>query len=1098
MKFCWVGDLDGDGEFDFVVDRQSGEGFRQFLEAYKRDGTLLWRIDLGPNSFYKYNIEPGSSTISLGHGDNVTVYDMDGDGKSEVLLRTANGVVFGNGNVVSGGASDNVQFLSVIDGLTGAELARATVPNPRLADGPMNGHMGILYLDGKRPSVLWAAKNRDSSNAFHGIITAWDWRGGSLTQRWSWVDSGAIHAPEGHQIRIADVDNDGKDEFVEIGFVIDDNGTQLFNVPEMVHGDRFHVTDIDPDRPGLENFIIQQNNGTGLATAIFDVGTGGMIRKWYAGGVVDVGRGVAGDFDPAVKGCEFFSTQPGIFDCKGNKLPYTSQPFPPETIWWDSDLVREFVSTIGSSGTSPGIDKFNTATGTSSRVISLYSDTAAPGSPYNNYIAYGGRPQFWGDILGDWREELLCAATDNSELRIYSVRSPDSAKSSNGTGFRIPTLMHNPQYRLQATTKGYVQSSYTDFYLGTGMTPPPPAPMVDAKLVWRGGTGATTWDSGTTASWLDNGANSTFAAGDSVRFDIGGDATTTVALNGTLQPAAVTVYSPKNYTFDGSTGSLAGPMTLMKSGSASLTLSGNHSFSGNTTVWDGALVMNGSLTQSPLTVWGGTWGGAPTGGLKGGRVAGTGTFSQPAILAYRGGVTPGSGMGNAGTLSFAGGLTARDGSYFAMDLSNDPSGSISPSDKVAITGNLSLSGKVGLVVKPLSGQSGTRHLHAHHLHRHPHRKCLELRRLRPRRHALHTRRRRGRGHTNRSGHPRPGRHRLARLGRHLGSRVQPELVESRLAGRLRLRRHRHLRRHRFRQPHRHPGRSHARRRHHGELLHQLHLQRCRFHQRHRRPDQVRFRDSNSHHRQRLHRAHHHHRRRARHRHAWRRRHARLHRRGHRRRLEPRHQRRHPAPHRHPDEHEPEPHPRLLRRHPRRRHRHQLHADQRRRRRNRILGENRPRHPDPRQREHLQRRHRHQRRHHLSGRIHRQCLRPRHRCRHPQQRHPHHGQRPGQRDRRLESRRARRRDRPPQCRRPLLAHRFPNRQRDLQLLLALRPLRHEGQLVRLHRPDQPRHRRRRLGNARDEQFRLRHRRPQHRRGKLRLFQRREHQPHPQYR
>ncbi|NQX01297.1 autotransporter-associated beta strand repeat-containing protein, partial [bacterium] len=703
VKFCWVGDLDGDGEFDFVVDRQSGEGFRQFLEAYKRDGTLLWRIDLGPNSFYKYNIEPGSSSISIGHGDNVTVYDMDGDGKAEVLLRTANGVVFGNGAVVSGGSSNNVQFLSVIDGLTGAELARATAPNPRLADGPMNGHMGILYLDGKRPSVVWAAKNRAADESFHGVITTWDWRNNSLTQRWSWVDDGSIHSPEGHQIRIADVDNDGKDEFVEIGFVIDDNGTQLFNVPEMVHGDRFHVTDIDPDRPGLENFIIQQNNGTGLATAIFDVGTGSMIRKWYAGSVVDVGRGVAGDFDPAVKGCEFFSTQGGIYDCKGNLLPYANKPFPPEAIWWDSDLVREFVSTIGSSATSPGIDKFNTANGSSSRVTSLYSDAAAPNSPYNNYIAYGGRPQFWGDILGDWREELLCVASDHSELRIYSARSPDSAKSSNGGAFRIPTLMHNPQYRAQTTTKGYVQSSYTDFYLGTGMTPPPPPPMVDAKLVWRGGAGTTTWDAGAAASWQNNGVNSTFANGDGVRFDIGADATTAVALNGTLQPAAVTVYTPKNFVFDGSAGSLAGAMTLMKAGSSSLTLSGNHSFSGKTTVWDGAFVMNGSLSLSPLTVWGGTWGGTLTAGLAGGRVAGTGTFSKPVTLAYRGGVTPGAGMGNAGTLSFAGGLTAQDGCYFAMDLSNDPSGFITPSDKVVITGNLSLGGKIGLVVKPLGG-----------------------------------------------------------------------------------------------------------------------------------------------------------------------------------------------------------------------------------------------------------------------------------------------------------------------------------------------------------------------------------------------------------
>ncbi|MCW1924980.1 autotransporter-associated beta strand repeat-containing protein [Luteolibacter arcticus] len=702
VKFCWVGDLDGDGEFDFVVDRQSGEGFRQFLDAYKRDGTLLWRIDLGPNSFYKYNIEPGSSSISIGHGDNVTVYDMDGDGKSEVLLRTANGVVFGDGAVASGGASNNVQFLSVINGMTGAELARATVPNPRLADGPMNGHMGILYLDGQRPSVVWASKNRASDESFHGVITAWNWRGGSINQLWSWVDGGSLHAPEGHQIRIADVDNDGKDEFVDIGYVLDDNGTQLFNIPEIVHGDRFHLTDIDPDRPGLENYIIQQNNGSGLATALYNAGTGAMIKKWYAGGVVDVGRGVAGDFDPAVKGCEMFSTMAGIYDCKGNQLNYANRPFPPEAIWWDGDLVREFVSTIGSSATSPGIDKFNTANGSSGRVISLYSDSAAPNSPYNNYIAYGGRPQFWGDILGDWREELLCAATDNSELRIYMVRSADSAKTSNGTGFRIPTLMHNPQYRCQTTTKGYVQASYVDYYLGTGMTAPPPPPMVDTDLTWRGGAGSSTWDEGVTTSWSDDGVASSFTAGKAVRFDIGANATTPVALVGTLSPKDLTVYSPKDQTFDGALGSLAGTMKLVKSGQGSLTLSGSHAFTGTTTIWDGALILNGTLSNSPITVWGGTYGGPAAAGLTGGRIGGTGTFSQAVTLGYRGAITPGSGMGSAGTVTLGSGLTAQDGSCLAFDLSNNP-GNPATSDRIAITGNLSVSGKVGIVIKALNG-----------------------------------------------------------------------------------------------------------------------------------------------------------------------------------------------------------------------------------------------------------------------------------------------------------------------------------------------------------------------------------------------------------
>lgn len=690
VKFCWVGDLDGDGEFDFVVDRHNpNEAARQWLQAYKRDGTLLWQINLGPNSVDQYHIEPGSSSISIGHGDNVTVYDMDGDGRSEVVLRTSNGVVLGDGNTISGGASENVQFLSIINGLTGAELSRATIPNPRLGDGPMNGHMGILYLDGKRPSVVWAAKNRDSAEDFHGVITAWDWRGGSLTQRWSWVDDGSIHAPEGHQIRIADVDNDGKDEFVDIGYTLDDNGTQLFNIPEIVHGDRFHLTDIDPDRPGLENYIIQQNNGTGLATALFDPGTGAMIRKWYTGSVVDVGRGLAADIDASSKGCEFFSTQPGIFNAKGTQI-YSTQPFPPEAIWWDADLSRELVATVGSSAESPAISKFNPANPANlSRIYTIYNETA-PGV----YQAYGGRPQFWGDIFGDWREEYLCVANDNSEMRIYTPKT--------GSVTRLYTLMHNPQYRMQATTKGYVQANYVDYYLGTGMTPPQPPPMVDADLVWRGGGGSTTWDNGISGSWNQAGAIAPFSNGKSVLFDISADSSTTVTLSGALQPKALAFYSPKNQIIDGSSGSLSGPMTLMKAGKGSLTLSGNHGFTGASAIWDGALIVNGSIPSSALTVWGGTFGGIPAAGLSGGRLGGTGSFGQPVTLGYRAAVTPGSGMGNAGTLTFGGGLVAQDGSYFSLDLSNNPS-SPTANDRVAIMGNLSLSGKVGLVIKALNG-----------------------------------------------------------------------------------------------------------------------------------------------------------------------------------------------------------------------------------------------------------------------------------------------------------------------------------------------------------------------------------------------------------
>ena len=700
VKFCWVGDLDGDGEYDFIVDRSNPNvDARQWLQAYRRDGTLLWQMNMGPNSVNHYNITPGSSSIGIGHGDNVTVYDLDGDGKAEVIVRTANGVIFADGTTLTA-PNDEVQYISVLDGMTGVEKARATVPVPTtwVTQTHMNGHMGILYADGMRPSVFWHSSNRNPDQSFNEIATTWDYRNGVLTQRWSWPFSG--HTAAAHQVRFADVNNDGLDEYVDIGLVLKADGTGQINeamLNEVGHGDRFHIADIDPDRPGLETYLIQQNNGTGLATVLQGADKGQVIKKWYAGSVVDVGRGVIASLDPNIRGMEMFSTQGGIYDPKGNLVIYDAAnpmacPFPPETIWWDADLAREFVSTIGSTAQSPGIDKFSPSNpGGSTRLFSIYSDPAAP---TGNYIAYGGRPAFWGDILGDWREELLCVANDNSELRIYSTKIPAIN--------RLYTLMHNPQYRIQATTKGYVQSSYVDYYLGYGMTPPPPPPMVDAKLVWRGGPGTSTWDAGLTPSWLNNGTPATYTDGDTVRFDLSGNATTTVVLSGALSPGAVTVYCPKDYTFAGN-GTLGGAMKLTKVGAGTLTLAGSHPFTGNTTVWDGALLSNGDLLGSPVTVWGGTWGGALAGGRTGGRVGGTGRFSQPVLVRYRGAVTPGAGMGSAGTITFGSGLTMEDRTTFALDLSDDPTGTVKSNDQVAIIGNLSLSGTVALVLNPLNG-----------------------------------------------------------------------------------------------------------------------------------------------------------------------------------------------------------------------------------------------------------------------------------------------------------------------------------------------------------------------------------------------------------
>ena len=704
VKFAWVGDLDGDGDYDFIVDRISTQAapnssspdnkYEQFLEAYTNTGVFLWRMAMGPNSVYQYAYEPGSSAISIGDTDNVTVYDMDGDGKAEVIVRTANGVTVKNaaGTQVATitAANNTTQFLSVINGETGAELGRATMPNAWSQHGTLTNKAMIAYLDGKRPSVVMYGYNRADSLAFYRQFTAFDYRNGVVTQRWTLAqDQSVLPGSEGHQIRVADVDNDGKDEICDLGHVIDDNGTQLFH-NELTHGDRFHIADIDPDRPGLETYAIQQLNPSMMTTALYDSATGKMIKKWYANGLVDVGRGMAADITAAHKGYEIYSTQPGIFDSKGQQI-YANNVWAPEGLWWDGDLGREFIDGAGSGALNPVVNKFNATTGVSDRLFSIYNDNGT----YSTHQAYGGRPAFWGDILGDWREEIVLVASDYSELRIYTT----TTAATN----RLYTLMHNPQYRCQTTTKGYVQASNVDYYLGFGMPSavPPPA-MVAATLTWAAGG---IWDTGISPSWKNaSGSAATYASGNSVLFDISGSNASSIALTGTLTPGAVSFFNPQDFTLNGSAGSLSGSMTLSKSGAGKTTLTGTHPYTGTTTIWDGALVVNGQLSASPVTVWGGTWGGALALGATGGRLAGSGTVSQAVSLQYRGAITPGTGMGNAATLALGSSLTAVDGSVLALDLSDDPTGVSKANDRITVAGNLSLSGTVTIDIKPLNSQ----------------------------------------------------------------------------------------------------------------------------------------------------------------------------------------------------------------------------------------------------------------------------------------------------------------------------------------------------------------------------------------------------------
>lgn len=460
IHFVWVGDLTGDGEYDFVVDRLNWQGRPQKLEAFTRDGTRLWVVNLGPNSTDTYNIEPGSATIDVGHWDGVTVYDLDCDGKAEVVVRTANGVTFGDGGTLVH-PNNNVQFISVLDGMTGAERARIQIPTDYIADGPMAAQMGIGYLNGRTPSIIASLKNRIGSGAFNMMICAWDFDGQSLAQKWKWKrGSGNYH--DGHNIRIVDVTGDGQDEIGHIGFMLKGDGTVLYNLADtggVVHGDRWHIGKFDPARPGLQGYGVQQDNPSGLLEYYYDAATGEMLWQ-RIGTPADLGRGDVGDVDPRTPGFECWAFN-GVWNLPTRTQLAAASPWPVLRLWWDGDDLSE-------SFNDGKIEKWIYSSSSVARLVTTWNYEGATRSDR-------GAPMFYGDIFGDWREETVQTNPNYTKLVIFTTNIP--------TARRLYTLPHNPAYRNSMTVKGYMQSHHLDYYLGHGMETPP-RPKIEPAGVW--------------------------------------------------------------------------------------------------------------------------------------------------------------------------------------------------------------------------------------------------------------------------------------------------------------------------------------------------------------------------------------------------------------------------------------------------------------------------------------------------------------------------------------------------------------------------------------------------------------------------------------
>ena len=545
-----VGDLDGDGEYEIILkwdpsnskdNSQSGYTGNVYLDAYKLNGTRLWRIDLGRN------IRAGA------HYTQFMVYDLDGDGKAEVACKTADATVDGVGTVIGNAGADfrnssgyilsGPEFLTVFNGLTGAALATVNYDTPRgtvSSWGDSYGNRvdrflaGIAYLDGKRPSLVMAR-----GYYTRAYVAAWNWRDGQLSKVWAF-DTGhtgtsnpnsAYRGQGSHALTIGDVDGDGRDEITYGAAAIDDDGTGLYSTG-LGHGDALHMSDMDPDRPGQEVYMVHEEPASyGANGSEFrDARTGELIFG-VSGEGADVGRGVAFDIDPTHRGYEMWSSRGGLWSSKGYQISTTRPSQMNFAIWWDADLLREI-----EDGTT--ISKWNWTTRTSNTLLS------PAGLSSNNSTK--STPSLLADMLGDWREEVIWRTADNTALRIYTTTIPATN--------RIYTLMHDHQYRVAVAWQNtaYNQPPHPSFYLGDGMGAVPKANIVTSLNAKIAAITNVTDDTG--VSTTDHiTSDSTVALGGTA----GANNTVTVALAGTGEVGTTTADAAGNWAFDYTAATLA-------------------------------------------------------------------------------------------------------------------------------------------------------------------------------------------------------------------------------------------------------------------------------------------------------------------------------------------------------------------------------------------------------------------------------------------------------------------------------------------------------------------------------------------------------------
>ena len=501
-----VGDLDGDGEYEYIVkwdpsnskdNSVVGYTGKVYLDAYELDGTLLWRIDLG------VNIRAGA------HYTQYMVYDFDGDGKSEVILKTAPGSKDGEGNYVSKagknitkgddtkdyrnssgllmGEDGGPEYLTVFNGETGAAMQtvdfdppRSILTSSKWGDSYANRSerylAAVAYLDGVHPSVVM-------TRGYYTYVyaAAYTWDGTDLKEQWlstntpteanggtgctvKYADGTSknntnktLYAQGAHSVSVADVDNDGYDEIIFGSAVLDHDGTVL-TYDGRGHGDAEHVSDFDNDGK-QEIFMAHEagkHNDDIIPYAVDIKRYNGDIMLQAAQG--DIGRGIMDNVDDEYALSSgnlslFWSVAAdGIYNQAGEKvgnIPNTNgSNMENFAVYWDGDLGRELLD-------GNKLVKYSVTSGTE-RIYYNSKNSTLPGSINNSSKS---NACLTADLFGDWREEIVLRYGDG--VRIYFSTIP--------TDYRLTTLMHDSQYRCAIAWQnvGYNQSPHTSYYIGS-------------------------------------------------------------------------------------------------------------------------------------------------------------------------------------------------------------------------------------------------------------------------------------------------------------------------------------------------------------------------------------------------------------------------------------------------------------------------------------------------------------------------------------------------------------------------------------------------------------------------------------------------------